>query len=145
MKQMPVILYTDGGCRPNPGDGAWAAIIITNDDTQELSGFVPDTTNIRMETFAVIQGLQSIPEGAAVSLYTDSAYVVNAINNRDKWCKKKKLPNKDLIVSLYSLLDSRNVSVSWVRGHSGDVLNERCDLLVNKIFWGRDVSRDSSS
>lgn len=140
-----VILYTDGGCRPNPGAGAWAAVVISNEGTQEVTGFDPDTTNIRMETKAVIEGLKVIPRPSVVDLYTDSTYVINAITNRTKWVRKKELPNKDLVSELYALCDKHTVSTNWVRGHSGDELNERCDFLVNKMFWSQDVSGNSSS
>jgi ribonuclease HI len=133
-----VVLYTDGACSGNPGPGGWAAIIIEGEAERELSGAVPHTTNQRMELTAAIEGLAGIPGQRTVHLYTDSAYVMNCF--RDRWWERwerngwksagKPVSNRDLWERL--LAETRRHAVEWhkVRGHSGDVLNDRVDRLA---------------
>ncbi len=137
MKQ--VTIYTDGSCSGNPGPGGWAAILIRGSHEKELSGGEPQTTNNRMELTAVISALEALKEPCAVDLYTDSRYIVDALEKG--WAKrwrsrgwmrsgKEKALNPDLWARLLDLCDRHQVSLHWVRGHNGDPYNERCDELA---------------
>ncbi len=133
-------IYTDGACSGNPGPGGWAAVLLYKDNKKEISGFVPDTTNNRMELLAVIKGLEALKVGGwNVTVYSDSAYVVNAVNNlwienwqRNGWKNSKKddVANQDLWQRLIELKKTNKVKFVKVKGHSGDVWNERCDDLA---------------
>lgn len=134
-----VILYTDGACSYNPGPGGWAAILIFKGVEKELSGFVKETTNNRMELFAVIQGLRALKEPCNVSVHTDSAYVSNAflknwilgwVKNGWKTSKKDPVENQDLWKLLLHYTKIHNVTWVKVEGHSDDKLNNRCDKLA---------------
>lgn len=134
-----VILYTDGACSYNPGPGGWAAILIFKGVEKELSGFVKETTNNRMELFAVIQGLRALKEPCNVSVHTDSAYVSNAFlknwisgweKNGWKTSKKDPVENQDLWKLLLHYTKIHNVKWVKVEGHSDDKLNNRCDKLA---------------
>ena len=134
-----IILYTDGACSGNPGPGGWASILRYGDSIKELSGGEKDTTNNRMELTGVIEGLKALKEPCAVELYSDSQYIVNALNNgwlRDwkkrGWKKADGTPvlNQDLWLQLDALYGKHQVTFHWVRGHVGIDLNERCDQLA---------------
>ena len=138
---MIVDLYTDGACKGNPGAGGWGVVIIKNGKpVDEIYGGEPNTTNNRMELLAVIHGLIKIGEADTVRVNTDSMYVKNGITSWiKKWVEngwktaaKKDVANKDLWVKLQSIVETREVIWNWVRGHSGDVGNERADFLANK-------------
>lgn len=134
-----ITVYTDGACSGNPGPGGWAAII-TEDGTERIvSGAESRTTNQRMELTAAIEGLAAIPGRRRVHVHTDSAYVMNCFEQRwwDRWEKngwlgagKKPVTNRDLWERL--LAQARRHDVVWhkVRGHSGDVMNDRVDALA---------------
>ena len=134
-----VDIWTDGACSGNPGPGGWAAIVIDGNIEQEISGGEPWTTNQRMEMMGVLQGLRALPPGRAVDVFSDSAYVINCF--RDKWWKKwqqngwrnsKRQPvaNADLWQPLVELVNSGSVTFRWVKGHSGDALNDLVDSLA---------------
>ncbi len=134
-----VDIYTDGACSGNPGRGGWAAILVYGTREAELSGFEPQTTNNRMELTAAIKGLSALKEPCEVTLYSDSQYLVNAINNgwlagwkSHGWRKadKSEVLNPDLWRELDALLCVHNVCFVWVRGHNGHDYNERCDALA---------------
>ncbi len=133
----PVEVYTDGGCQPNPGIGGWAAILKSGDQTIEISGGEPETTNNRMELMAVIKALESLPESAKVSLVVDSAYVKNGITKwmyswkRNGWktASGGEVKNQDLWIRLENAIKNHQVAWKWVKGHSGNIWNERCDEL----------------
>ncbi|MBQ9625292.1 MAG: ribonuclease HI [Clostridia bacterium] len=136
-----VNLYTDGACSGNPGPGGWAAILEYKGNEKEISGYFEDTTNNRMELMAVIQGLTALKEGCDVSIYTDSAYVLNAFTRgwiiaweRNGWknSKKQTVENLDLWQMLINLTKEHKVSWIKVKGHSGHDYNERCDALARK-------------
>ncbi len=138
---MVVNLYTDGACKGNPGPGGWGVVIVNNGTlVDEFYGGEPNTTNNRMELLAVIQGLNKIEEGNTARVNTDSMYVKNGITSWiNKWVEngwktaaKKDVANKDLWVKLQSIVEVREVTWKWVRGHSGDAGNERADFLANK-------------
>ncbi len=137
-----IIIYTDGGCKGNPGVGGWAFVMYSNNKLiTEQSAGVPYTTNNQMELTAVIVALRSClkvnPEKIIVN--TDSQYVKNGITswvhnwkkNGWKTANKKPVKNKELWVELDELNSKLNVTYQWVKGHAGIDLNERCDTLVN--------------
>ncbi|MBE6696432.1 MAG: ribonuclease HI [Ruminococcaceae bacterium] len=131
-----VTIYTDGACRGNPGAGGWGTVLVYNGIEKELSGGEAVTTNNRMELTAAIKGLSALKECCEVELYSDSKYMVDAINlgwaegwRRTNW-KNGKAKNPDLWEELLSLLGKHKVKVLWVRGHNGHEYNERCDALA---------------
>ena len=131
-----VTIYTDGACRGNPGAGGWGTVLVYNGIEKELSGGEAVTTNNRMELTAAIKGLSALKECCEVELYSDSKYMVDAINlgwaegwRRTNW-KNGKAKNPDLWEELLSLLGKHKVKVLWVRGHNGHEYNERCDRLA---------------
>jgi ribonuclease HI len=134
-----VTMYTDGACSGNPGPGGYAAILMKGQHRKELSAGFRTTTNNRMELLGVINGLEALTKPCSVRLYTDSAYIVNAINKgwARKWReqgwmrnKKDRAENPDLWERLLPLCDSHSVEFIWVRGHNGNVENERADVLA---------------
>ncbi|MCL2546088.1 MAG: ribonuclease HI [Oscillospiraceae bacterium] len=134
-----VSLYTDGACSGNPGPGGWAAILKYGEHEKELSGYDPDTTNNRMELTGVIQGLQTLKRSCNVIVTTDSRYVADGINKgwakkwrSNNWIKSDKKPalNSDLWVQLLDLCETHEVTFIWVRGHSDNPYNNRCDELA---------------
>ena len=136
MKQ--VSIYTDGACSGNPGPGGWGAILIYKENRRELSGGAAETTNNRMELTGVITALQTLKEPCEVTLYTDSQYIVNAINKKwlagwkaKNWKRKDgELKNIDLWQELDRLLSVHSVTFNWVKGHAENELNNRCDALA---------------
>ena len=136
-----VTIYTDGACLGNPGPGGWAAILKYKDKSKELAEGFKLTTNNRMELLAIIKALETLKFPCQVDLYTDSRYVSNAINQNwiKKWQKngwktsgKSKVKNQDLWQRLLPLLDKHEVKFHWLKGHSGDKENEKCDLLARR-------------
>lgn len=132
-------IFTDGACSGNPGPGGYGAILRYEGLEKELSGGEADTTNNRMELMAVIEGLAALKERCAVTLYTDSKYVADAITKgwaknwrRRGWKRSGNEPalNPDLWERLLNLLDKHEVQVVWVKGHAGHPENERCDRLA---------------
>lgn len=137
MKQ--VTIYTDGACSGNPGMGGWGAILIYNGHVKEISGYNKDTTNNRMELFAVIQALRQLNQPCQVEIYTDSAYVSNAFeegwidswqNNDWKTASKQKVKNDDLWKMLLIELSKHQYRFFKVKGHSDNEYNNRCDQLA---------------
>lgn len=121
-----VTLYTDGACSGNPGFGGWSAILTFEDGSQlELSGGEEKTTNNRMELTAVIQGLHLLMTPHEVHIYTDSQYVVKTMT--EGWQRNKNL---ELWAELDNLAALHDLHFHWVRGHSGDPYNERCDAMA---------------
>lgn len=133
-------IYTDGGASPNPGPGGWAAILIHGEREKELMGNEAHTTNNRMELTAATRALEALTRPCAIDLYTDSEYLRKGITEWiENWLRKgrlkpgdKQVANADLWLALYPLTKWHDVTWHWVRGHSGDVLNERVDRLVHK-------------
>jgi len=132
-------IYTDGACSGNPGPGGWAALLMFNGSKKEISGFEPDTTNNRMELLAVIKGLETVKKSCPVELYSDSSYVVNAINQnwvenwqRNGWRTSAKEPvkNRDLWEQLIALNVRLKPKYIKVKGHSDNEFNNRCDELA---------------
>ena len=133
-----VDIYTDGACRGNPGPGGWGAILVWGKYEKELSGGEAVTTNNRMELLAAINGLAALRERCAVTLYSDSKYLVDAFLlgwvegwRAHGWRRgKDELKNPDLWQRLYELTKEHTVSFVWVKGHNGHEYNERCDALA---------------
>ncbi len=133
--EKPIILYTDGASTGNPGPGGFGVVLMYGPHRKEISAGFRKTTNNRMELLAVIQGLRAIKKpGATVHIYSDSKYVVDAI---DKgwvfgWAKKyfKDKKNPDLWKQFLELYPQFKVKMFWVRGHAGNTENERCDVLA---------------
>ena len=134
-----VAIYTDGACSGNPGPGGWGAILEYNGHERTLSGGAPETTNNRMELTAVIEALKKLKEPCVVELYSDSKYVIDALEKGWVWGWKKrgciksdKKPalNVDLWETLLPLLQTHQVHYHWVKGHSTNSRNNRCDQMA---------------
>ncbi|MBQ4315993.1 MAG: ribonuclease HI [Oscillospiraceae bacterium] len=134
-----ITIYTDGACSGNPGPGGWGAILEYNGIEKEMSGGEADTTNNRMELTGVISALSALREPCSISLYTDSKYIVDGINQgwakkwrQNNWMrnKKEKALNPDLWEKLLNLLDIHDVTFIWVKGHATNPKNNRCDELA---------------
>ncbi|MBQ8451515.1 MAG: ribonuclease HI [Clostridia bacterium] len=134
-----VEIYTDGACSGNPGPGGWGAVLLNGKHKKEISGFDKSTTNNQMELLAVIKALEMLKTECTVNLYSDSAYVVNAINQgwlsnwqNNNWlgADKKPVKNQELWERLSNLLDRHEVIFHKVKGHADNELNNRCDELA---------------
>jgi Ribonuclease HI len=143
----PINLYTDGSSRGNPGPGGYGVVLICGKYRKELSGGYLKTTNNRMELLAVIVGLEAIKwSGASVNVYSDSSYVVKAINDGwlNNWVKKglNKQKNPDLW-SRYLLVSKKfNLKFHWIKGHAGHPENERCDKLAVEAAMAQNLNVD---
>ena len=138
-----VIIYTDGACSGNPGPGGWGSILMYKDNKKEISGGKLDTTNNVMELTAVIEGLKLLKFPCKVKLYSDSAYVVNAFNEKwiygwlkNGWKNSSKEPvkNKELWQELYDLTKVHEVEFIKVKGHADNEYNNRCDELARNAI-----------
>lgn len=138
-----VIIYTDGACSGNPGPGGWGSILMCKGNTKEISGGKKDTTNNVMELTAVIEALKLLKFKCKVNLYSDSAYVVNAFNQKwiygwmkNGWKNASKEPvkNKELWQELYELTKVHDVTFIKVKGHSDNEYNNRCDEMAREAI-----------
>lgn len=143
MARKKVTIYTDGACSGNPGKGGWAAVLMYGEHKKEISGAEADTTNNRMELKAIIEGLKTLKMPCDVTLYSDSAYSVEAFNqnwigswvaNGWKTSGKKPVMNVDLWQELISLTNKHNVTFVKVKGHADNEYNNRCDYLARKAI-----------
>ena len=134
-----VTIYTDGACSGNPGPGGWGAILMYGPHKKEMSGGEPQTTNNRMELTGVITALEALNEPCVVELYSDSKYVIDALEKgwakgwrARGWVKGDKKPalNPDLWARLLDLCDRHQVKLHWVKGHASNPYNNRCDELA---------------
>ena len=134
-----VTLYTDGACSGNPGPGGWGAILEYMGHEKEMSGGERNTTNNRMELTAVIEGLRALKEPCVVELYSDSKYVIDALQKgwaigwrKRGWVKSDKKPalNPDLWAVLLDLAERHELHYHWVKGHADNPKNNRCDELA---------------
>lgn len=136
----PVItIYTDGSSRGNPGPGGFGTVLLSGQKRKEISAGYTRTTNNRMELLAAIAGLEVLKQPSVVTLYSDSKYLIDAINKRwlaswkkRGWIKSDKQPVKN--IDLWKRLDAaaarHEITWRWVRGHAGNANNERCDALA---------------
>lgn len=137
-----VELYTDGACSGNPGPGGWGVLLRYKTTEKELSGAEFDTTNNRMELMAVIEGLKAIKRSCAVTLYTDSKYVLQGVTEwMEGWksrswktADKKPVKNQDLWMLLDEQVARHQITWQWVKGHSGHIENERVDELARQAI-----------
>jgi ribonuclease HI len=135
----PVIIYTDGACRGNPGKGGWGVILRYKGTIKELHGGEHDTTNNRMELMAAISALEALKKPCVVQLHIDSKYVLDGITKwLPNWKKagwktaaKKPVKNEDLWQRLDLAIQLHTIDWRWVKGHSGNQGNERADALAN--------------
>tara|TARA_B100001248_G_scaffold27508_1_gene18038 strand:+ start:133 stop:570 length:438 start_codon:yes stop_codon:yes gene_type:complete len=140
-------IYTDGACRGNPGAGGWGVYLLYKNEKKEFYGGKLNTTNNQMELTAAIEGLKVLKEPCKVKLYTDSKYVMDGINswianwkkNNWKTASKKDVKNKDLWIELDAETCKHEIEWIWVKGHSGNIGNEKADALANMGIDNLDV------
>ena len=140
-------LYTDGAASGNPGPGGYGVLLKCGDLSKEMSGGYALTTNNRMELLAVIKGLEAIRwENALVEVWSDSSYVVKAVNEGwlDNWVLKdfKKVKNPDLWRRFLELYRRHRITFHWLKGHAGHPENERCDRLAVAAYQAPDLPQD---
>ncbi len=147
-----VRIYTDGACSGNPGPGGYGTILKYNGQEKELSAGFKQTTNNRMELMAIIVGLESLKETCQVEVFSDSKYIIDAVNQgwarrwrQNGWKRNKKetAKNPDLWDRLLNLIDKHSVVMHWVKGHAGHPENERCDRLAVAATSGPDLQDDN--
>jgi ribonuclease HI len=134
-----VQIFTDGACRGNPGPGGWAALLVAGTERREVTGSEAATTNNRMELSAAIGGLAALKRRCAVTLYTDSKYVLQGITEwLPNWkargwktAAKEPVKNQDLWQLLDAAASTQDIKWIWVKGHSGHEENEYVDQLAN--------------
>ncbi len=143
-------IFTDGACSGNPGAGGWGVILRCGETEKELSGGEAQTTNNRMELTAVIEALKALKRECEITLYTDSRYVMDGVNEwmpnwkKNGWRttnKKSAVKNLELWQELDSLLPKHKIKWVWVKGHNGHPENERVDKLARdsaKSFLEKD-------
>jgi len=142
-----VEIYTDGACSGNPGPGGWGAILMCSGREKELSGYEENTTNNRMELLAAIMALEKLKYPCKVTLYSDSAYLINALTKgwlenwkRNGWKRgkeKEEVKNTDLWQRLDELCEVHEVQWVKVKGHADNEFNNRCDKLATGAIRGR--------
>ncbi len=134
-----MVIYTDGACSGNPGPGGWGAILEYQGHRKELSGGEKRTTNNRMELLGAIRALEALKEPCSVTLYSDSKYMIDALEKgwvkrwkANGWMRNKKDPalNPDLWERLLELCAYHRVRLHWVKGHAQNPYNNRCDELA---------------
>lgn len=150
-----IIIYTDGGCRGNPGLGAWAAILISEKHNLrlEIGESENDTTNNKMEMKAVIKALERLKNSHNIKVYSDSAYLVNGMNEwiyswqKNNWIKSDKKPveNKEYWIKLIELSKKHNIKFIKVKGHSDNKENNIADEIVNILMDEHEDKNDIAS
>ncbi|WP_319585417.1 ribonuclease HI [uncultured Desulfobulbus sp.] len=147
-----VEIYTDGGCLGNPGRGGYGAILAYGEHRRELSGGYQHTTNNRMEMMACIFALGALKRECAVTVYSDSKYLVDGVSKgwavkwkRNNWKRSggERAENVDLWERLLTLMEKHHVKFLWVKGHDGHQENERCDQLATEAANGSDLLEDA--
>lgn len=148
-----VHIYTDGACSGNPGPGGFGIVLLYGSGRKELSGGFELTTNNRMEMLAAIEGLKALKEPCIVKLYSDSKYLVDAINKgwvakwqANNWMRNKKdsALNVDLWQELLEQLNVHEVEFIWVKGHAENTENNRCDQLAREAALAEDKQVDEN-
>ena len=150
-----IIIYTDGGCRGNPGLGAWASILISEKHSLRLEIGESEelTTNNKMEMKAVIKALERLKKSHNIKVYSDSAYLVNGMNEwiyswqKNNWIKSDKKPveNKEYWIKLIELSKKHNIEFIKVKGHSDNKENNRADEIVNILMDEHESSGNIAS
>ena len=138
MDSEPVEIWTDGGCKPNPGPGGWSAILKFRGTIRELSGAAAETTNNRMELTAAAEALEALTRPCAIALHTDSEYLRNGITRwHTSWVRKnwrnaagEPVKNMDLWRRVLDAAQPHVIEWRWVKGHSGNAMNDRADQLA---------------
>lgn len=134
-----VVIYTDGSCSRDDGPGGWAAIIQQGKRVRELTGGETKTTSVRMELTAVVRALELLRKPSDVTLHTDCQFIVNTVTNgrlqrwqSNNWKRSddNEVKNQDLWETLSHLITFHTVTFKWIKGHSGNPLNDRCDKLA---------------
>jgi ribonuclease HI len=152
MADLPAVtITTDGACKGNPGPGGWAAILHWNGHEKILSGAEPHTTNNRMEMTAALKALQALKKPSAITIVTDSKYLLEGMTQwihgwkRNGWRNAAKDPvkNADLWQALDEAARPHSIRWQWVRGHTGHELNERADQLANEAIAAMLEARQS--
>ena len=143
-----ITLYTDGACSGNPGQGGYGLVLMSGNHRKELSAAYRLTTNNRMELLSVIVGLECLKkEKTAITVYSDSKYVVDAVEKKwvFAWEKKNfgKKKNPDLWIRFLKLYRKHTVKFIWIKGHADNKENERCDELAVKAAGGDNLKIDS--
>lgn len=148
-----VIIHTDGACSGNPGPGGFGCVLCYNENRRELSGGFRKTTNNRMEIIAAVKGLEALKFPCRVKLYSDSKYLVNAVEkgwahrwraNNWKRSKTESAKNPDLWKTLLELCAVHQVEFIWVKGHAGNKENNRCDELAVAAAAGEKLPADAA-
>ena len=135
-----VDIYSDGGCKPNPGPGGWGAVLIFGAHQKSINGAEAETTNNRMELTAAIKALEALNRPCAVTLHTDSAYLKNGITRwlsawkKNDWrtASNKPVKNEDLWRELQLVIEQHDIKWKWVKGHAGIKWNEHVDKLATE-------------
>jgi len=151
-KKMPEVhIYTDGACSGNPGPGGYGAILKYGSREKEISGGYRLTTNNRMELTGIIKSLEELRRPCIIKLYSDSKYIIDAFNCGwvDKWIKsgwqrgkKEPVKNKDLWQRLSELAALHKITWIWVKGHSSNEFNNRCDKMAVNAYKADNLNRD---
>jgi ribonuclease HI len=149
MSAHPLLIYTDGAARGNPGPGGYGIVLLWGTKRKEMAAGYRLTTNNRMELLAVIVALQSLTkQQIPVTIYTDSKYIVDSIQKKwlDNWIKtdfKGGKKNRDLWEQYYTLSKQYNIQFVWVKGHANNALNNRCDELATAAADGNNLLIDA--
>lgn len=146
-----VVIYTDGACLGNPGPGGYGIVLLYGEHRKELSAGFRLTTNNRMEILAAVVALEALKKKCRATLYSDSQYLVNAIQQgwADRWRahnwqrnKKEMALNPDLWARLLDNIAKHVVEFRWLKGHAGHPENERCDRLAMAAAQGGNLALD---
>ena len=148
-----IVVYPDGGCRPNPGQGAYGVVVTSSSEIIEDGDYFPETTNNRMEIMGAIVGIDLTPILRPIVVRSDSRYLIDGITKwvrgwkRNGWFTEEKRPvlNKDLWLQLDELVSYRTIRWEWVRGHSGVFYNERADEIVRICMLNKKGFRTTRS
>ncbi|MBX9733380.1 MAG: ribonuclease HI [Chitinophagaceae bacterium] len=149
MNAHPLLIYTDGAARGNPGPGGYGIVLLWGNKRKEIAAGYRLTTNNRMELLAVIVALQSLTKkNIPVTIYTDSKYIVDSVQKKwlDNWIKtdfKGGKKNKDLWELYYKVSKQFNIQFVWVKGHADNPMNNRCDELATAAADGNDLLIDT--
>ena len=145
-------IYTDGACLGNPGPGGYAAILTYKENEKEISGGFKRTTNNRMELYAALAALETLKVRCSVIIYSDSRYLVDSIQKgwlenwqENNWMRTKneEAVNRDLWERLAIQLNRHQVMFLWVKGHSNNAYNNRCDALAQTAAGGAELPEDT--